>query len=282
MTECFFVSDLHGKIDRYTKLFLLIEQDKPDAVFIGGDLLPHFLARNELYDDFFVDYFFPNLTRLKELLKDHYPQIFLILGNDDARIEEEVFVEDAYKELFYYINQRKVLFHQHPVFGYSFVPPTPFQLKDWEKYDVSRYADPGCIHPVDGFRTTEPNETIEFATIQKDLEDLTRDEDLSKAIFLFHSPPYETFLDRAALDGMMVDHVPLDLHVGSIAMKKFIEEKQPLLTLHGHIHESTRLTGNWMQNIGRTVCFNAAHDGPELSVIQFTLEHPELAERILV
>ena len=36
----FFVSDLHGYIRRYEKLFTAIETEKPTAVFLGGDLLP--------------------------------------------------------------------------------------------------------------------------------------------------------------------------------------------------------------------------------------------------
>jgi len=38
------------------------------------------------------------------------------------------------------------------------------------------------------------------------------------------------------------------LAVGSIAVRRFIEERQPLLTLHGHIHESARLTGDWRES----------------------------------
>lgn len=281
MADCLFVSDLHGRTERYEKLFSLIERNRPAALFMGGDLLPHFMIRSKLYNDFISDYLFPNLSRLRDLLKDNYPRIFLILGNDDARIDEPEFTARETEGLFLYINQRKVTAGRHPVFGYSFIPPTPFRLKDWEKYDVSRYVDPGCIPPNEGFRTADPGEDIEYATIQNDLELLTRDEELKDAVILFHSPPYQTVLDRAALDGIMVDHVPLDLHVGSIAIKRFIEEKQPMLTLHGHIHESARLTGKWMTRIGRTVSFNAAHDGPELSVISFSPEHPEKAERTL-
>jgi len=40
---------------------------------------------------------------------------------------------------------------------------------------------------------------------------------------VLHSPPYDTGLDRAALDGRSVDHAPLDVHVGSIAIRRFIE-----------------------------------------------------------
>ena len=72
-----------------------------------------------------------------------------------------------------------------------------------------------------------------------------------------------------------MDHAPLDVHVGSIAIRRFIEARQPLVTLHGHVHESARLTGAWQDRIGRTVCLSAAHDGPELALVRFDLEQPE-------
>lgn len=156
-------------------------------------------------------------------------------------------------------------------------------LKDWERYDVSRYVDPGCISPETGYRSVEvPANGKRYRTIQKDLEDLTGDQDLSRFICLFHSPPHKTKLDRAGLDGQTVDHVPLDVHVGSIAIRRFIEERQPLVTLHGHIHESTRITGSWRDRLGRTYLFNAAHDGPELALIRFDLEDLHSAERELI
>jgi len=282
MTTCFLVSDLHGDVDQYEKLFYQIEKERPGAVFMGGDLLPHGLKRIENYDDFTKDFLFPKLRQLQKVLKGKYPEIFLILGNDDARDEEDKFIEESNKGLFHYANQKKLLLNNYSVFGYSFVPPTPFQMKDWEKYDVSRHVDPGCIPPTEGFRTIEITEDIEYETIKNDLIILTGNEDVSNAIFLFHSPPYKTYLDRAALDGMMIDHVPMDVHVGSIAIKQFIEEKQPLITLHGHIHESTKLTGFWKQSLGKTVSFNAAHDGPELSIIKFNPQCPEEATRILL
>jgi len=120
------------------------------------------------------------------------------------------------------------------------------------------------------------------ATIKDDLDKLVGDDSLERAIFLFHAPPYNSSLDRAALDGKMIDHVPFDLHVGSIAIRRFIEEREPLLTLHGHIHESARLTGSWRDRIGRTHAFSAAHDGPELAVIRFAPEILDSATRELI
>lgn len=274
------MTDLHGSIDRYEKLFSLILKEKPAAVFMGGDLLPHAMKKSTKYHDFIPDYFLPNLQSLKTKMQETYPVIYIIPGNDDPRIEIETWFAGTHT-LFHYINQSKAQFNEFTVFGYGYVPPTPFQLKDWEKYDISRYVDPGCVHPDEGFTSVERSKNYMYETIKNDLEVLTQNESLDKAIFLFHSPPYQTYLDRAALDGVMVDHVPTDVHVGSIAIKRFIEERQPLITLHGHIHESTRITGRWFQKIGSTLAFNAAHDGAGLSVILFYAEQPEAAQRFV-
>jgi uncharacterized protein len=282
----FFVSDLHGSLSRYEKLFNSILIDKPGMVFIGGDILPsytHRLASSNEFDDFINEYLLKNLISLKERMKSEYPEIFIILGNDDLKAEEEKLIRATESKIINYINCKKIEEKGVKYFGYSYVPPTPFLLKDWEKYDVSRYIDPGCVSPEEGFRSENVEESeIKYSTIKNDLEKLVKDEDLSNAIFLFHSPPYKTNLDRLANDGKFVDYVPLDNHAGSIAIKKFIEGKQPLLTLHGHIHESTRLTGNWKEKIGKTCCFGAAHDGPELSLIKFDIQNLRKAIRILI
>ena len=269
-----FASDLHGKPDRYDKLSREILHRKPDAVLLGGDLLPHGMAHGPVFDDFFQDFLLPSFLRLQVEMQADYPSVLLILGNDDARVHEEAFILAEDTGAWTYLHEKSVLLGEHEVFGYAYVPPTPFRLKDWERYDISRYADPGCIHPLEGFFTMEPLEDIEYQTIQQDLEKLASGKDLSKAIMLFHSPPYKTVLDRAALDGKFIDHVPLDVHVGSIAIKRFIDEKQPLLTLHGHIHESSSITGQWHEYIGSTLAVNGAWNGPELSLITFDTEDP--------
>ena len=89
-------------------------------------------------------------------------------------------------------------------------------------------------------------------------------------------------MDRAALDNKKIDHVAVDVHIGSIALKKFIEKRQPLITLHGHVHESARITGFWKDKIGNTYMFSAAHDGPELSLIIFDPTKPQNAQRKLI
>jgi len=285
LPACFFATDLHGQTDRYDKLLASIIMDRPTAVFLGGDLLPRStlsVIRSGL-SDFVHDYLVPAFTRTRDTLGIDYPDIFLILGNDDPRRKEQDFVAGAANGLWHYVHQQKFRFGAFMIYGLAYVPPTPFLLKDWERYDVSRYVPPGCVSPEEGHRSVPVEESeIKWATIQKELASLVGEDPLDRAVFLFHTPPCDTPLDRAALDGKTYEHVPLDVHVGSIAVARFIEERQPLLTLHGHVHEAARLTGEWRVRIGRTVCINGAHDGPELALVRFDLESPEAATRALL
>lgn len=234
-------------------------------------------------DSFITRHLIPAFSEVQRELGGKYPQIYLILGNDDPRSAEAEITQGASLGLWSYLHGGRELAGNRPVFGYSFVPPTPFRLKDWERYDVSRFVDPGCVHPTEGWRSVPVQEReIELSTIRADLEALAPGEDLSDAIILFHSPPYRTSLDRAALDGQFVDHVPLDVHVGSIAIREFIEQRQPLVTLHGHVHESAGITGTWRERIGRTEMFTAAHDGPELALVRFSPDDPSAATRELL
>ena len=282
-SNCFFVSDIHGSNSRYKKLIEEIKKEKPAIVFFGGDLLPHALRRVEGYNDFTNDFLIPEFVNLKNELKDFYPEIFLILGNDDFRSEENKMIEAEKLGIWKYVHYKKSHYENFKIFGYTYVPITPFRIKDWEKYDITENEiRPGCIPISDGFTTVKHDYTTEQSTIEKDLEFLTRDEDLSNAIFIMHSPPYNTYLDRAGLDGIKIENKPLDVHVGSEAIRKFIEEKQPLLTLHGHIHESTARTGHWKQEIGKTVCMNVSHGGQELCLVKFNLDKILEADRILL
>ena len=287
MGVCFFVSDLHGQVSRYHKLFELIAGEKPGAVFLGGDLLPMTWATTGGFHPFhedFVNGFLANyLSRLRQELGPLYPRVFLVMGNDDCRFEEAAVLSVASSGLWEYIPNRCVKFGEDSVYGYPYVPPTPFRLKDWERYDVSRYVDPGSVSPEEGYRSFPVSEREKkYSTINEDLERLAAGHDLARAIFLFHTPPYRTKLDVTSGEGKMIDHVPLDIHLGSIAVRRFIEARQPLLTLHGHVHEAARVSGSWQDKIGRTHCFSAAHDGPELALVRFQPDKLDGASRQLI
>ncbi len=280
--RCFFTSDLHGNPERYGSLLAALEEELPDALLIGGDLFSIHGSPAELVSEIL----YPGLRRVAfraERCGRPAPRILVILGNDDPRALEPLVLEAEAEGLLEYIHMKAVRLGPYTICGYSYVPPTPFLLKDWERYDVSRYVDPGCVSPEEGRRSVPVEAHItRHATMAQDLEELTRNHDPRRTLLLFHSPPYATNLDRAALDGRMIDHVPLDVHVGSIAIKRLIEIWQPRLTLHGHIHEAPRLTGVWRETLGKTVAFCGCHDGPELSLVRFDPEQPERATRELL
>jgi Icc-related predicted phosphoesterase len=272
---CLFASDLHGSAGRAARLFGAIVGERPRAVFLGGDLLAH--GRG---GDFLRDVLLPGLARARDAMGTAYPEVFAILGNDDPRAAAEpLMLEGADQGLWQYVHGRRATLGRFTVLGYNCIPPSPFRLKDWERYDVSRFVDPGCLAPDEGLHTGAPEPA---RTIAQDLARIAGGSDLTHAVCLFHVPPYDTALDRAALDGRSVDHAPLDVHIGSIAVRRFMEVHGPWLGLHGHVHESARLTGSWMDQLGRTVLLGAAHDGPELALLRFDLERPDWATRVLV
>src|SRR3990172_13194657 len=84
MPAAFFSPDPHGPHDRDDKLLEAIGRERPAAVFLGGDLLPHAMSS----PDFLDDYLLPRLEELRARLGTAYPRVFVILGNDDARVEE--------------------------------------------------------------------------------------------------------------------------------------------------------------------------------------------------
>ena len=74
---CFFVTDLHGHADRYEKLFASIIAERPDAVFLGGDLLPGgsslLMPADTEHPDFVIDYLVPSFMKLRDALDRKYP-----------------------------------------------------------------------------------------------------------------------------------------------------------------------------------------------------------------
>ena len=286
--NCFFVSDLHGREPLYDRLFALVAAERPAAVFCGGDLLPGGFG---LADDggastgggFIESCLVPGLVRLRRELGDAYPRVFLIFGNDDPRCAERLLAPAIGAGLVDYVHGARADLAGFDVYGYACVPPTPFPWKDWERYDVATCAGEGCLSPEDGFRSVPVDASdIRRATIASELETLTAGADLSRAIVLFHAPPHGSVLDRAGFDLRPTRPAQAEVHVGSLAVRRFIEGRQPLVTLHGHIHESARLSGSWRERIGRTWALGAAHGGPELCVVRFDPGCPDRATRELL
>lgn len=101
-----------------------------------------------------------------------------------------------------------------------------------------------------------PREATEEELASKISSLLAEVKDMSNAIFNFHCPPINAIIDQAprldsTLKPVMSGGQIEMIGAGSSAVRESIEKHQPLLGLHGHIHESKGVF-----NLGRTICLN--------------------------
>ncbi len=155
---------------------------------------------------------------------------YVMAGNDDPWFVDEI-LEEAPGIVF--CDDRVVRVGRHEMLSSSYANPTP--------WDSPRELDEDAL----------------YARLKRLAAQL---EDPGRAIFNLHVPPYDSRLDRAVeLDADLRPRhhggQPVEIPVGSRAVRQIIEEYQPLLALHGHIHESR---GEAL--LGRTVALNSGSE----------------------
>lgn len=154
---------------------------------------------------------------------------------------------------------------------------------------IREYEDKGVIYPLDKVLEIEGHEVIsspyvnptpwktpremDEKSLEKHLENLvSKLGNASSSIFNFHPPPFNTHLDLAPkltrdLRPVVVAGQVQYEHVGSKAVRKIIEKYQPLIGMHGHIHES-----GGMDKIGRTIIINPGSEYSEGVLKGFIVE----------
>jgi Icc-related predicted phosphoesterase len=277
-----YTSDLHGEILLYQELLPLANSSSAEIVALGGDLLPSFHP-SKRYEDMitnqriFIDEFLLSFFK-KILLTTSVRQIFLIPGNWDLgypflfRVGIEGIIDLSQK------NYR--LKNGYELIGYPFVPPTPFRPKDYEKMDDLEAPWPPQKNPSyirvseqsDRLLSIDPHVYLkEQGTIREDLNRLITPINYKKAIYIMHSPPFGTKLDL----------IQGEKSAGSRSIKVFIEEHQPFLTLHGHLHESPEISGSYIDRIGETISVNpgqfalSGRGSTKLQAVIFEIENAE-------
>jgi Icc-related predicted phosphoesterase len=159
-----------------------------------------------------------------EKLKDSKVRLFVSPGNDDEMEIDDVIADAKRVEL---AEGRMIDIGGYEMISSGWANPTP-----WHTYREAPEEELA--------RRMEPM--------------LAQIKDMSRAIFNFHPPPYGTSLDEApALDeDLRPIHGGRALrHVGSTAVREAIDKHQPMLSLHGHIHEGKGIT-----RIGKTLAIN--------------------------
>jgi uncharacterized protein len=187
-------------------------------------------ARSALFEQVMLD----ELRRWVVLADERMPplgiEVFAMAGNDDPWSCDAV-LEGA--EHLVSCDLRIVDVGGHEMISCSYANPTPW---------------------------SSPRELSEddlYAKVKALAEQLERPE---TAIFNLHVPPIASGLDTAyeiddQLRIVVRNGKPHEIPVGSTAVRQLIEEYQPLLALHGHIHESRGAA-----TIGRTLAINSGSE----------------------
>jgi Icc-related predicted phosphoesterase len=156
-------------------------------------------------------------------------KVYMAPGNDD-HMEVDQVIEDS--AVIVNCNNKNVLVGDHEMVTFAWTNPTPWNTPR-EKPDEE----------------LEPMLEELIATVK----------DKSNAIFNFHAPPYGFALDLAPeLNKDLVQAADRKIHVGSRAVSNMIQKYQPLIGLHGHIHES-----RGAQKIKRTMIINPGSEYSE-------------------
>jgi Icc-related predicted phosphoesterase len=192
------------------------------------------------------------LALAEERLKDSGLRVIFTPGNDDEWAVDDVLAESTFVE--HPEGTIARIDDRHELLSLGWSNETP--------WDTPREC-------------SEPELAEKIAALAAQVEDMPN------AIFNIHVPPYGTGLDNAPELEDSGDKVKrggsIMKPVGSTAVRDAILEHQPLLTLHGHIHES-----RGVQKLGRTVVINpgSAYSDWTLQGVIVDLEDGQVARYV--
>jgi len=227
-----FGTDLHGNEHRYERLGQAATEHKADVLVVGGDLAPKFV------DDIFSEQanFYGWMRRWAD---QQTVPVYTYLGNDDLKALLPEFLGACEQSDNLNVLEAEGEMEGFRYMRYNNVPDTPFGLKDWCRYDhkgyvPERYAGRPVVSVDTGDFSIIDDPVAYFGAL------LTIEEELSKFrghfdLAFIHTPPAGLSLD-VCWDGR---------HVGSRAVYEWLRDNAPLISFHGHIHESYQKTGIW-------------------------------------
>jgi len=188
-------------------------------------------SNNELLNQLFRDKITERIRKwvaiTEDFVKTHKIPIYLMPGNDDIIEVDEILAQSEYVEN---PNEKVIqITDEHEMVASAYSNLTPWKCpRDLEEEKLEEILE----RVMNGVKNTK------------------------NLIFVSHVPPYNTNIDLAPALTQDLKYVTkggtiVMTHVGSVAVRKIIEKYQPLMGLHGHIHES-----RGFDRIGRTMVFN--------------------------
>ncbi len=249
-----FVSDLHSNKSLFIALEKLISSSKADVLIIGGDIFaysPNAAPQLEFAKKY-----------LSEFIKKISVPVYIIPGNCDKPLSVNYLNKMQDYGLINILTLTGTLINNIEFIGYNYTQPNPFKIKDWERRDLksdSIVFEGPCFlsDDTDKLNLVHNDFLNDLTSIEEDLSMLNN----KKSIWVMHTPPFGGVLDKnyANICG------------GSKAVRKSIERVQPILTLHGHIHEAPCMSHKWSERIGNTISVNPG-SGELLQAVIFEID----------
>jgi len=255
VAEWFFTSDLHGQTTLYEQLVGLVAAHTPRAVIIGGDLAPHAGGADGVATQrVFLE---GTLVEFARRLREGSPatELLLLMGNDDWAANMDCLERN---------DGRCGACSTSARWRWTTCPSRDSRGCR-SRRSGSRTGSAGrtapAEHPARPGRLDEPRRRgrpVRVSTRRGARRPLpTRSRSLASrttagdTVCVTHSPPRDTRCDM----------IGARAHVGSRAIRQFIEVHQPPLLLSGHIHESPRVSASYRDTIGVPIVVNPGQFG---------------------
>jgi hypothetical protein len=283
VTKLFFATDIHGSDICWNKFLNAGKFYEANVLILGGDMtgkavVPFLHQGGKSYRVTLLEQVFDISTEdeLQDMVKrvrsrGYYPYLtnpdeISELENDPERVHQ-IFVNEVLNVMQQWVDlaDKKLAGTDLQVFC------CPGNDDMYEVDEIVRSSRrvilvEGQVTPLDGVHemiASGWSNRTPWATHREEDEEqlavryeamIAKLKDPRNAVFNIHVPPYKSSLDEAPeLDKDLRPKMAGQAlkPVGSTALRKAIEKTQPLLGLHGHIHE-----GRGASRIGKTLCIN--------------------------
>lgn len=291
-TRIFFATDIHGSETCFLKFLNSAGFYKADVLIMGGDItgkmiIPEVQRSDGAYEANFlgVDHVLRSERDLLGLerrigLVGFYPyrttrREFENLQNEEGKLDE-LFSRLMVGRLERWMRTAEERLRGAAVRVYVTGGNDDRFVIDPVLKSSSRIIDPeGAVTEVDGSHEMiscawtnptpwkTPRECGEEELSRRLSDMISKVRDVGCCIFNTHAPPVDSGLDTCQkldenLRPVFVGGQPAMFGAGSLAVRRMIEKHQPLLGLHGHIHESRGAS-----RVGRTLCLNPGSEYSE-------------------
>lgn len=289
-TKIFFATDIHGSERCFLKLVNAARFHQADVLILGGDItgkmiVPIVHYENGTHRSYFLGHEVVvkteiELERLEKRVRDsgYYPYLTDSKKADEMR-HSPAEVDEIFTQLMYETLLRWVKIAEERLMGSGVKFYVTGGNDDREEVlqalKTSEYIvnpENKVVHIDDSHEMIScgysnptpwncPRDTSE-ERLTKMIDDMASGvHEMSECVFNIHVPPVNSGIDSAPkMDTSVTPPKPvvqgghvLCTSAGSIAVRKAIEKYQPLLGLHGHIHESrgfVRIGRSFLMNPG--------------------------------